>query len=342
MTCHHTRHGRARFALAGLALVLSLALAGCSIAEALSLLRPPTATWTPEPTATATSTPTATPTVTLTPTPTSTPTPTPEPLRLTLSFDPPQVEQGHTLLIRVQANRAIMVSGSLDDQALRFAALPDGAWAVAGVPVTAREGGHPVQLTITDSLGASVSTTVSAAVLAADFGAESIVIPDDKIGLLSAEASQADALRLGAAFALLTPQQLWSGSFLQPYDGPVTSPFGMRRTYNDGGASYHAGIDFGGDLGDPVVAAASGRVVLADALQVRGNTVILDHGRGVFTAYYHLSQILVNAGQDVAQGEQVGLVGNTGLSTGAHLHWELRIGGVPVQPLEWINRTFPQ
>ena len=342
MTFHDTKRGRASIALAGLLAVFSLALVGCSAAGALGLLGSPTATRTPAPTATATATRTATPTATLTPTPTSTPTPTPEPLRLTVSFDPPQVKQGHTLLIQVQANRAITVSGALDDQVLRFAPLPTGAWGVVGVPMSAQAGGHPVQLTITDSLGASVSTTVSTVVLAADFGSEHIQIPPDKTNLLNAEVAQEDARQLEEAFATLTPEKLWNGAFVQPFDGPVTSPFGIRRTYNDGRDGYHTGLDISGAPGSPVVAAAGGRVVLAAALQVHGSTVVLDHGWGVCTAYYHLSQILVSAGQEVTQGEQVGLIGNTGLSTGAHLHWDVRVSGVPVQPQEWTTRVFPQ
>jgi murein DD-endopeptidase MepM/ murein hydrolase activator NlpD len=312
------------------------------VAGALDLLRSPAATRTPTLTATATATHTATPTVTLTPTPTSTPTPTPEPLRLTVSFDPPQVQQGHTLMIQVQANRPITVSGALDDQVLRFAPLPTGAWGVVGVPVSAEAGGHRVQLSITDSLGASVSTTVSTAVVAVDYGSEHIEIAADREGLLSAEVVQEDARRLDVAFASLTPQQLWSGPFVQPFDGPVTSPFGILRIYNGEIGSNHSGLDLSGAPGSPVMAAASGRVVLAAALQTHGDTVVLDHGWGVCTAYYHLSQILVSVGQDVTQGEQVGLIGNTGLSTGAHLHWDVRVGGVPVQPQEWTARTFPQ
>lgn len=342
MTFHNTARGRARLVLAVLLASLSLGLVGCSVAGTLGLFGSPTATRMPTLTATATATRTATPTATLTLTPTSTPTPTSEPLRLTVSFDPPQVEQGHTLLIQVQANRAITVSGALDDQALRFAPLPAGAWGVVGVPVSAQVGGHPVQLNITDSLGAGVSTTVSTVVVAADYASEHIEIPADKTNLLSPEVAQEDARQLDAAFASLTPQQLWKGAFVQPFDGPVTSPFGIRRIYNDELGGYHTGLDLSGAPGSPVVAAAAGRVVLAAALQVHGNAVVLDHGWGVCTAYYHLSQILVSVGQEVIQGEQVGLIGNTGLSTGAHLHWDVRVGGVPVQPQEWIGRTFPQ
>src|SRR5690606_17386730 len=114
----------------------------------------------------------------------------------------------------------------------------------------------------------------------------------------------------------------------------TTSPFGTRRSYNSGPvASYHEGQDFAVPEGVPVLAPGNGTVALAEALNVRGNAVILDHGQGVFTGYWHLSELLVAPGQEVALGDVVGISGNTGLSTGAHLHWELRVYGVAVDPM---------
>jgi murein DD-endopeptidase MepM/ murein hydrolase activator NlpD len=105
--------------------------------------------------------------------------------------------------------------------------------------------------------------------------------------------------------------------------------------------TYHEGIDLGGITGEPVHAAAAGVVVLAETLQVRGNAVILDHGAGVLSGYYHLDRIAVQAGQRVGQGDLLGAMGATGLVTGSHLHWELRVGGVAVDPREWTEWIFP-
>ena len=90
-----------------------------------------------------------------------------------------------------------------------------------------------------------------------------------------------------------------------------------------------------------MLAPASGTVVLAEPLDVRGNAVVIDHGAGVFTGYWHLSQIDVQAGQQVKPGDQLGLVGTTGLSTGNHLHWEMRVHGIAVDPLQWTGKVFP-
>jgi murein DD-endopeptidase MepM/ murein hydrolase activator NlpD len=347
------RRGRSRLRRT-LLLALSVAalMAGCSIMDALwpniwpAPTSTPTSTPTATPTATLTPSPTPTATPTLTPTATATPTPTPtktpELLRLSANLDPLAVKQGHTLVVQVSANRTITARGTFDGRSLFFVPNADGAWAVTGVGVAAAPGAHLIQLSVVDSLGMEVATTVSVIVAGEDFASEEIVIPSDRVELLEPEASQEEAQRVASVFATTTPVQLWQGAFIWPHVGKITSPFGSVRGYNDGHSSAHGGIDISGEVGAPVIAAASGRVALAAALRVRGNAVIIDHGLGVYSGYYHLSEILVQEGQQVVQGETIGRLGNTGLSTGAHLHWEMSVGGVLVDPSEWTTRQIPE
>jgi murein DD-endopeptidase MepM/ murein hydrolase activator NlpD len=105
-------------------------------------------------------------------------------------------------------------------------------------------------------------------------------------------------------------------------------------------ASYHAGQDFGAPTGVAIFAPADGTVAMAEPLDVRGNVVILDHGRGIFTGYWHLSEIMVSPGQQVRTGDVLGLVGTTGLSTGAHLHWELRVYTIAVDPMQFLEEPL--
>ena len=100
-------------------------------------------------------------------------------------------------------------------------------------------------------------------------------------------------------------------------------------------------MDLAAPAGGPVLAAAAGRVVLAEKLTVQGNTVVLDHGLGLTSSYFHMNAIQVKVGDAVKQGQAVGVVGNTGLSTGPHLHWEIRLAGVPVDPWQWTKRPVP-
>jgi hypothetical protein len=288
-----------------------------------------------------TPTPTATPTVTAVPTPTFTPTPTVEPLRLSVNVHPTQVGQGHTLWIELLANRGIAATGVFEGRLVSFERATGGAWAVIGVSVRTQPGAQGLQLSIADDLGANVTITVPVMVEATAFASEQIYIPADRMELLDPSVTEEEAQRLDQVFDVVTPQQLWHGTFAWPHVGRVTSAFGTSRLYNDGHDSYHGGMDIAGDTGAPVVAANRGTVALAGPLNVHGNAVIIDHGWGVFSAYYHLSEVLVNEGQQVGQGELVGRVGNSGLSTGAHLHWEMRVGGVQVDPVEWTTRSIP-
>jgi murein DD-endopeptidase MepM/ murein hydrolase activator NlpD len=144
--------------------------------------------------------------------------------------------------------------------------------------------------------------------------------------------------------APVTPERLWDGPFVvpAPYTESFPSRFGSRRNYNGTGYNYyHAGLDFYGGMGTAITAPASGRVVLAEALTVRGKTTILDHGWGVYSAYLHQSEILVSPGDVVEQGQTIGRVGATGRVTGPHLHWEVWVGGVPVDPQFWVERAYP-
>ena len=269
---------------------------------------------------------------------------------MTVDLDPLVVKQGHTLLVKIRANQGITASGTFNARVLFFApgtatsgeGVADEAWALVGIPVTTRPDTYPIRLSVADRQGSQVMTTVSAIVVAEDFGTEELVIPTERADLLDPEVTRSEAQRVAIVFSTNTPEQLWQGPFIWPHVGNITSSFGMGRDYDGVRGSYHGGVDISGKEGAPVIAAADGRVALADSLRVRGNAVILDHGLGVYSAYCHLSQILVQEGQMVAQGETIGLVGNTGLSTGAHLHWEMSVGGVLVDALEWTTRRIPE
>ena len=110
---------------------------------------------------------------------------------------------------------------------------------------------------------------------------------------------------------------------MSPVAGVLSSSYGTRRSYNGGPPeSPHQGTDFAVDMGTQVVAANAGIVVFAGVWQVRGNAIVIDHGIGVYSGAYHLSELLVEEGQEVAKGEIIGRVGASGMATGPHLHWD--------------------
>ena len=139
---------------------------------------------------------------------------------------------------------------------------------------------------------------------------------------------------------------MWDGQFTVPVPLELsncwTSLFGNRRSYNGSEYKYfHSGLDFCGRVGTELYAAATGKVVYTGSLIVRGNVVVIDHGWGVYTAYDHLSETIVQPGDLVQPGQVVGLGGDTGRTTGPHLHWEVWVGGVQVDPADWLENSYP-
>ncbi|MCI5836862.1 MAG: peptidoglycan DD-metalloendopeptidase family protein [Veillonellaceae bacterium] len=127
-----------------------------------------------------------------------------------------------------------------------------------------------------------------------------------------------------------------TGVFMWPVQGPITSPFGYRIHPIFGTQIYHSGIDIGVDSGTPVAAADSGVVVDADWLGGYGYAVIIDHGNGLSTLYAHNSELIVSPGQSVQKGQTIAYSGSTGYSTGPHVHFEVRVNGSPVEPLDYL------
>ena len=128
-----------------------------------------------------------------------------------------------------------------------------------------------------------------------------------------------------------------TGSMIRPVDGPVTSPFGYRIHPILGYRRMHTGVDFGVPYGAPIRAADSGTVISATWMGGYGNVTIINHGGGLSTLYAHQSRFAAGSGASVGRGQVIGYVGSTGLSTGPHLHFEVRRNGIPVNPLSYIN-----
>lgn len=161
--------------------------------------------------------------------------------------------------------------------------------------------------------------------------------------VLDPEALRLERERLHAIWDKATPQALWQGQFISPIDDfvEISSQYGARRSVNGGPySSYHEGTDFSAYRGSEVRAPAAGKVVLAEELAIRGGAVILDHGLGLHSGYYHLSAVHVRPGQKVAAGDLLGEVGTTGRSTGNHLHWDLLVGRTWIDPLAWLEKDL--
>lgn len=128
-----------------------------------------------------------------------------------------------------------------------------------------------------------------------------------------------------------------SSNFILPLDSVVTSEFGKARVYNNKLKGYHGGTDYRAKVGTPIKASNDGVVVLVKNRFYAGGSIVIDHGRGIYTCYYHLSKFDAKQGQRVKKGEIIGLSGKSGRVTGPHLHFGVRVGGVQVDPLQFVS-----
>ena len=156
--------------------------------------------------------------------------------------------------------------------------------------------------------------------------------PEDELARIAQ-----DREKVKRVYAAADTRRRFEAAFQRPVESPSHGSFGVRRVFNDQPRSPHDGVDLAAREGEPVVAAAPAVVALAENLYFSGNTVILDHGRGLFTFYFHLSAIDVRMGEEVAGGQRIGAVGATGRATGPHLHWGARLHGARVNPLDLLE-----
>jgi len=330
-----------RALLAGSTLALVVVLGACAgrpispeVAAAQTLTEAPSAT--PRP-----ATPTATRTAMPTPSPTMTPAPTLLPLTIEVRLSSSSITQGETIEIDVACNQPCQASAQLADQTIRmFSPAEDRAWAALAAHALAEPGQRTLRIEAATVSGQRAALVAPVSVQEGSFTSELLTFDANTALLLDPAISDAENIRMDQVFGLYSPQMLWEGPLVWPWEGYITSEFGTRRVYQDVVQSFHTGIDIDGETGDAILACARGVVVLAEPLQVRGNAVVINHGAGVLSGYYHLDEIEVSAGQIVQAGEQIGLMGSTGLSTGSHLHWEVRVGGVAANPRQWADQPM--
>lgn len=169
------------------------------------------------------------------------------------------------------------------------------------------------------------------------FPLEELTLPPEKVFLSEEDLKRAEEEKqfLDRIWIKVTPERLWSGDFIIPASGREGSSFGLRRIINGEERSPHTGRDIVADEGTPVYSVNRGRVVWRGELFFGGNSIIIDHGLGLYSMYFHLSRILVEEGKIVERGEQIGLVGSTGRASGPHLHWGIRLLNARVDPISF-------
>lgn len=258
-----------------------------------------------------------------------------------LDVGPAPILAGRTVRVRVELAPGAEVRGVFDEQVLNFAVEENTHYALFGIHALDEVGLYTLALLVSDPRGDEVYVTRAIEVLDGGYETEEISLTTD---LLDNAALALERERVAEIRPVFNPERYWDGLFTRPITTELTSAFGTRRLYKYPSTEfygYHEGTDFDGEVGSPVYAPAPGVVVLAEELYLRGNALVIDHGWGVYTGYWHLSQFDVQVGQRVETGDLIGRVGSTGRSTGAHLHWDLWVNGTNVSALQWTEQPFP-
>lgn len=255
------------------------------------------------------------------------------------------LKQGGTAEIIVKAADGVKLSGMLVNKPLQFFPMGDGRMvALQGVYVLLDPGIYPLELDATLPDGTQQSFQQMVIVAVGDQPQVPVPVPPEDPTVMSTEDQQMQSIT-----SAVTPTRYWQGQFTLPVGLPscIKDWFGAPRSLTFNGKPYsyfHGGVDFGicsVDHPFDIYAAAAGRVVYTGLLPVRGNLTVIDNGWGVYTMYAHQQQIAVSVGQDVQLGQLIGQIGATGHVTGPHLHFEMWVNGVQVNPLDWLNKAFP-
>ncbi len=280
----------------------------------------------------------------------------------TLTISPLPLAQGETISVQVSTFQPLILSGQINGHVLNFYTSDNHIYyALQGIHAMAEPGVTDFSLTGTSDSGEVFSISQPLLLRSGNFETDPplTVSPD----LIDPAITEPEMDKITSLIKVFTSQRYWAGEWISPdrdyatvipnYEArkEITSYFGSRRTYNDDpNVTFHTGVDFGGGTSLPIVAPAAGKVVFAGFLDIRGNATVIDHGLGVFSAYYHQSKLDVAEGDMIEKGQKIGEVGNTGRvdrsdeyeGAGAHLHWEIWVNGVQVNPLDWLYSEYPR
>ncbi|MCS6801320.1 MAG: M23 family metallopeptidase [Chloroflexota bacterium] len=253
----------------------------------------------------------------------------------------PTAAQGRTLLLQARANEPVQLAVSLDDAVPVTFAETNGTYvAFVGIDAAAPVGTRTLKLVAKDRAGNEATLDAPLQITRGSFLSEQIVLAPELFRFFTSGQYDLELQQLAEYYSGSGTEKLWDGPFDPPVRGVISSGFGVDRTYNGQVRRRHLGTDFDVPVGTPVNAVARGRVVFAETLPVRGTAVILDHGLGVHSTYYHLSRVDVRPGELVNRGQPIALSGASGMVTGPHLHFEIRVAGVAVEPMEWLRTRF--
>ena len=265
---------------------------------------------------------------------------------LAVRWEPRVVRQGDVAMVFVTGlPDAKTVEGSLAGQSLTFFPYGDGYGALAGLDLEARPGMAAWRVGVVGAQDRPLKASGRLQIRARKFPVQRLTLPREMVELdaPTLRRVEEESGRLRTLYATITPERLWRGRFTKPVGVPDAGEgFGARRIINGRVRAPHAGLDYSADTGTPVVAANAGRVALVADYFFPGRLVVLDHGLGLYTLYFHLEQAEVADGDRVERGQIIGRVGASGRATGPHLHFAAHLRQTRVDPAVLLQLKLPE
>ena len=252
--------------------------------------------------------------------------------QLDISISPSSPGPGDIMIVTVRGMSG-PVEGSFNGRKIYFNPFKDAFSAVVGVDLFTEPGSYPLDVTAAGTMEHRLIV-----VRKKEYPAQYLTLPRGMVELSAENEARVEReLKMTSAIWPKETGRVWEGGFVNPRSGEIVTQFGVRRFMNKIPKNPHTGVDVAAEKGDQVRAPNNGIVTFINDLYYSGKSVVLDHGQGIYTMFFHLSKILVKPGQRVKKGDVIALVGSTGRSTGAHLHWGARIQGARVDPLELMQ-----
>ena len=257
----------------------------------------------------------------------------------TITVEPAEIFQGGVAVVTLTGKEIGGAKVFFGDTEIAPFPMPDGSYAaLVGVDLERAPGAVEISVRGRSGAGPQWERRATVSVLAKEYPSEAFSVSPsfDQIDAATMKRIKREQAEFDRLWTTRTASRLWDGGFLAPVAVQITSPFGFRRVINSSPRAPHGGVDLKAQLGAEIAAANHGRVALRDDFYFSGKSIVLDHGGGVYTMYFHLSEFRVEKNAQVRKGGVIGLAGMTGRVTGPHLHWGARLNGARVDPMELL------
>ncbi|HUJ17523.1 MAG TPA: M23 family metallopeptidase [Nitrospirota bacterium] len=247
-------------------------------------------------------------------------------------LEPAKPGPGDLLVVTIK-NAPGTPEGKFNNKKIYFNPSKDSFKAIVAIDYFTEPGKYDLEIS---SNGSTLKQVVE--VIKKEYEVQQLTLPKHMVELSAKDEARAerDQQKMAAIWPNETGRS-WTGDFVNPLEGEIITPFGVRRIINNIPKSPHTGVDVKGNKGDKIIAPNNAVVALVDNQFFAGKALVLNHGQGIYTMFFHLSKVLVKPGQEVKKGDVIALVGSTGRATGPHLHWGARVQGARIDPLELVH-----